>query len=68
MASRWEDAYKSSELYAREQRRKEAVQRLVAVAVELHLTWAEFEDAMNGVKRAAYCSLSPEDRDSASDK
>lgn len=41
-------------------RRKEAAQRILEVAAELHLTWREFERVIEFVKETAYLSSGDE--------
>lgn len=49
----------ATEMLASAERVKKATQRILEVSAELHLTWYEFEDAVGGVKRQGYVSLSP---------
>lgn len=48
-----------AEKQAQGRRIKDATQRILEISAELHLTWREFELAVDCVKRDGYISLSP---------
>ena len=47
------------EMLASAERVKKAAQRILEVSAELHLTWYEFEETVDSVKRRGYVSSSP---------
>lgn len=47
-----------AEIYVKKQ--QEAVQRILEVSTELHLTWKELDDAIDSIKRTAYISSGKE--------
>lgn len=46
-------------------RMSDATRRILEVSTELHLTWEEFEDVLERVKRRAYICIAPAELNNA---